>query len=81
MHVTKLEAESITKKFYFGALWKSFGFASISVQKKVLHAFAGSLMVFTAVGHPLLEDDHLDWFTTGRFAQVNPMDSVLAKIH
>ena len=44
-------------------------------------AHVGSLVIITAEGDPLNEDDHLDSFKTSQWAMVSPRDSVLARNH
>ena len=47
----------------------------------ILDALAGSLVVLTAEGDLLIEDDHIESSKTGKWAMMSPTDSVLAQIH
>ena len=86
---TKLKGESVTKKAYIEAMWKSFGKTTLFAAMEhrypnvqfIMDALAGSLVVSTAEGDFLLEGDHFESVTTGKVALVSPIESVLTKIH
>ena len=55
--------------------------AVFSALNRFSDAHIGSLVIITAEGDSLNEDDHFDSFKTSQWAMVSPRDSVLARNH